>query len=230
MDKPFQCVSVGYLITKPTPRPGHLSKEEFPEKIFSASKDVAQFFPDEWAIPWSRMDEQQRRHRAHAFGINNEQRAAVTAWCRERFSVEYGWPNVIFSLDTARSLKAQYLRDNEDVAILGVGLHRSLARDFGRIGPPPRQEPGFAPVGKSGIYEAFLRGAEIEDGTPLGFELIEYRQGFARTWLCSEEFDRSAGVNKYGLIDDFDEAMRRIGRLSQSSIKQWLPWLLVSCG
>jgi hypothetical protein len=138
------------------------------------------------------------------------------------------WPDVFTSPDAARELisKADL---PEDVVLLGVGL------------PSARLELFEGPVDNS-VERLVLSGAPLpDDGTPLGFEILDLEyEGFSHSWLCNGlERDAAARfgaqVNGHGLIESLEEADRIAAWVNDeaelghtcSSGATWDPWLLI---
>ena len=233
-------LSAGFLVTRSIPRPPWMSAELLPDRILTASACIAPpCLPDVWAISWANMPSEERAEAAARFGLE-EIVDQVLDWVTDRVDGEIGWPNVIFSLDTAAALLARFPEARDGSVVLELGLHESDLEVFGAAAEPPPLTPGGAPWGKPGVLEAVMNGDRVgTGGEVLGFELlcldlISFSLGCS--WLCNRletEVHRAMGIrpNRHGLIDDYDAARRSIDFIRRPDTGAepglWLPWLLV---
>lgn len=200
------------------------------------------FFPGTWALPWCGGTREQRIEEAAVFGIAEEDLDEVMAWADRSFGVVFGAWDVFFMLDDARVAAHTLLPHATGLELWGVGLHRSLVSAFCEASAPPPQQPGFAPMGASGIHIATcVRPAPLaEDGLVLGHEILVNDVGCSFNSPASLHLDerrrlREAGVvpNEHGLIDSFDDALACCRVIepapgeARSPSTPWLPWLIV---
>lgn len=201
------------------------------------------FFPHTWAIPWCGDDRSERIERAADFGVPEADLDAVLAWADASFGTKFGAWSVFFSLGHARAAAAAMLGNVRDLDLWGVGLHRDLARSFCDATRPPPPEPGFAPMGASGVHIAVCqRPAPLADGgVPLGYEVLIEDLGCEFNSPESRHLDevgasRAAGiaVNADGLFESLEDALsccRQLPGVGEDAppyrCSGWLPWLLV---
>lgn len=172
---------------------------------------------------------------AEFFGLTEDQLVDLITTVTPGFDQKFGWPNVIWELDTARSLATTFLHCPE-VRILELGLHHEFVAMFCRDAEPEQHE-GFAPVGRQGIHEALLKHRRTSDrGTPLGFELLLSDRTLSCSWLCNgletvvaEQLHIKP--NGTGLIETIDEAHPVTSFIAREEVGAepglWLPWLII---
>src|SRR5262245_15744422 len=120
----------GYVLTRPIPRPASFSAELLPQELLSMSGCLAETIPDTWTLAWASITEDDRQSDAAAFGLNPSQVTDLISWATQAFDNSWGWPNVIYSLETARLIHAQFLQDVPGVRLLGLGLHEAHVEAF----------------------------------------------------------------------------------------------------
>ena len=201
----------------------------------SVSPCLAKFLPDTWCIEWTNDSAANRSSGAGFFGLAEDQLIEVIATVTPEFEQKFGWPNVIWELDTARRFATAFLHCSE-VRILELGLHHDFAAVFCRDAEPEQHE-GFAPVGRQGIHEALLKHRQTSDGgTPLGFEPLLSNGMLSCSWRCNgleavvaEQLD--IHPNEAGLIETIDEARSVTSFIARDDVGAepglWLPWLII---
>jgi hypothetical protein len=191
-------VSGGYFITKFTDGTRYnrwMGKELLPAKILSVSPCVAGDLP---VLSWARANSQE----CDLYGISPDNIPILNEWgnALERAG-EIGYPSVFYKLETARQYIERFVTDFEDIALVGIGLHRSRVENF--LAPPQRSDYG--------VYEAISRRTELIPGEIIGFEIFCYYFGLTHSWHCNglelhawDEYQVRA--NSYGLIDAAENA------------------------
>jgi hypothetical protein len=192
--------------------------------------------PDSWAIEWVTMDSAARAELAARCGIDREQLPDVVTWATERFGHGFAWSHVFLEAATAREFARRFLPDG--FRLLQAALPESVVASFLSMAAPPAQEPGYAPAGTTGVYEALLKRAEVHPFLERrGFEVLGYDRhgGGFHSFRCfpfEKDFaDLGASFNQFGLIVDEDAALRCAAfadRPDQKSCADaWHSWLIV---
>jgi hypothetical protein len=196
----------------------------------SASGCRSVFFPDAWAIEWTSVGDEERSRRATEFGVGSD----AFAWATGAFEKEFGWPNVFYTLTAARAAQGSMVPDS---ILFGLGLPPSHVDEFLKAAAPPRPQPGYAPVGETGIFQC-VRAAECiaPGGEPLGFELLATDFGLLTcSWACNGLETTCAeslgvGTNTHGFVANYADALRCAQLIAQPDTGAepglWLPWLL----
>ena len=228
-------VSGGFYVTKRVKRSAWTSKDLLPDRLFSASGCICTFVPDTWCIEWAQKPHTEDTHRA--FNLTTDQLHGLTGWVTPRLGESIGWPNVCFSLDVAREMVGSYLGQAEPVVVFELGLHRALVGAFGEAAEPPPPQPGFAPLGRAGVYEAVLKETRLaQGGTPLGFEPLQFDRAPGCSWLCNgleavAHDELGIAPNAYGFIDTFEQARVVVDHISRDDVPSepglWVPWLVL---
>lgn len=179
-------LSAGYYVTRPAERAAYMSPQ-LPDKVLSASGCICDCFPNSWAIAWASVPDEERLEKAAAFGLSASRLPVIVDWATGSFSKDFGWPNSFYSLEAARAARAALLPADRNIVVIGLGLHEADAKEFLKAAEPPAQQPGFAPVGESGIFECVSGGTIIAGGGDfLGFELLaSYLGVLTCSWLCN---------------------------------------------
>lgn len=232
-------VAGGYFITRYVKRPEFVSPGLLPEKIVSLSSCICPFIPDCWAIEWTTTDNDSRLKAAKKFELTQDTFKDLTQWVTSRFDKEIGWPNVCYSLETAQTLKHQFLSDLSESTILGIGLHKSYVERFKNFTAPAETKPGYAPEGENGVRFCIKKGDHLKEGNVLGFEPIvthEVTKTLEDSWLCNSlesEVNSELGIslNRNGFIDKFDNATKAVEYIARDKVGAepglWLPWMIV---
>lgn len=100
-----------------------------------------------------------------------------------------------------------------------------------------KQHEGFAPVGRQGVHEAFLKHRCTSGrGTPLGFEPLLSDCMPSCSWLCNGLETVVAEQlriqpNGAGLIETNEEVRSAMSSFAREEISAepglWLPWLII---
>lgn len=180
-------VSGGYYLARRSKRGSYMSPELIPEEVLSGSGCICDFFPDDWAIEWASVSNEERLKAAVSFGIAPDRLGQVVAWATQAFSKKFGWPDVFYTLQAAKEARAALLPPEANVVIFGLGLHASDVERFLEAAKPPARMEGFAPEGKTGIYQCVsARESIAEGGQFAGFELLSTLHGqLTCSWLCN---------------------------------------------
>lgn len=229
-------ISAGFLVTREIKRPPFVSDKLLPVDLYSASRCMAPFAPDTWCIEWTQDSQERRRKKAERFDLSPDDLEKLTAWITSRVGTSMRWPNVIMDSDTTRELVDLFLGGLTNLKVIELGLHRDLVDPFCQEAEP-HQKPGFAPMGRQGVHEVILAGNLITPGGKvLGYEPLVFDHSLLCSWLCNgleTMVERSLGIkpNQYGLIGNFEDAMRSVTYISQENVPAepglWLPWLIV---
>ncbi len=230
-------LSAGFIITRAVARPPYSSVDLLPELILSGSDCIAQFVPDTWCIDWANDKPESRLETAKFFGLDCPRAAEVSAWATPRFGIDFGWPNVIYNLETAVQLVGKFLPSLPDVKILELALHRTHVARFCEAAAPESQKPGFAPNGMQGVYEVVMKATpQVAGGRVLGFEPRVFDVVLSCSWLCNG-LERTIAEklniqpNRFGLIETFVDACCAVQYISRADVGAepglWLPWLII---
>jgi hypothetical protein len=224
-------ISGGYFLTKYIDRPESMSADLLPSQIVSASSCIVDI-PDAWAVEWANYQESERQEEAAKFGIKPEILPHLMRWVTSRLdSQEIGWPVVFYSLKTARRFAQEFLPDNDEVVVLGIGLTREFANVLLQEEKPPDNH------GIPGVYEALGKGLGLESGGEiLGFEVLGYEWGGFHSWLCNglevdsyREFNIRPNGN--GFISNLDDGAKTAEYASREGVGAepalWQPWIVV---
>lgn len=234
-------IAAGYFLSRVGAAPDCTGTELRPISL-ARDHSVRRFFPDAWALSWCNTSPEERREHAAVFGIPEEELPALMKWADAAMDREFGVWNTVFTLESARAVGRRWLSRVPDVELWGLGLKSELVAEYCRLTQPPPQEPGFAPVGAGGTYEAVcLRGQALaRGGVVLGHEILKEDWGNSfnspeSLHLDEQELFEGSGVvlNQAGLIDSFELALECSRKLDATWEKEpsertgWLPWLLV---
>ena len=226
--------SAGFTITRRVDRPDWCSARLLPEKLLSLSDHICPIAPETWCIEWTGDTRETRLEKAAAFGLDADGLERLTAWVTARFGESIGWPNICLDPGTARELAS--LLPAPDLAHCELAVHRRHWKRFMRAAAPPPHQPGGAPVGPPGIYEALQRKAAVTTGKVLGHEPLVFDRSLSDSWLCNgldREVESELGIrpNRHGFIESFEDACRCVEYISRDDVGAepglWLPWLVV---
>jgi hypothetical protein len=232
-------VSGGYYLTFRRKRPEWMRAEFTPECILSASPCICDFFPDDWTIEWASMDPATRLKKGQVFGIDAITLPAIVAWGTGAVSSVFGWMSAFYSLDDAREARLRFLPAEMDVAIFGLGLNESEVDEFLAFARPPAAQPGYAPIGETGVFECVRAGRKVAaGGHDAGFELLSTYSGMITcSWLCNglqTDCSRDLGVtpNAEGFVATRPDALRCAEYISREETGAepglWLTWLITT--
>ena len=229
-------VSAGFFVTRSVLRPDYSDSSLLPDRIVSVSPCITKFLPDTWCLEWTGDTDTERYEAAEFFGLDEHELLTLISETTPAFDSQFGWPNVNWALDSARSLITLILHRMPDIRILELGLHDDFVNTFCRDAEPEQHE-GYAPVGRQGIHEMILQRREISgSGTPIGFEPLLSDGMISCSWLCNGLESVVAErlhirPNSNGLIDTFDDAAMAVSEIARDDVGAepglWIPWLIV---
>lgn len=183
--EPQMFVSGGFYLTRSIQRPDFSNPRLLPDRIVTASTCIAKFVPDTWCIEWTNDSRSERIAAAGVFGLDEDQLDGLISEVTANFDLRFGWPNVIWDLTFARSIANCFLADTADIKILELGLHNEYVSDFCKDAEP-KQQAGFAPIGRQGIHDALLKMQPVANtGVIQGFEPLIWNHTLSCSWLCN---------------------------------------------
>ena len=229
--------SAGYFITKAEERPGYASADLLPDQFISLCNCICKFFPSYWAIEWSSEAQEKRIEAASYFGITEDRLDNTISEVTKLFDIDFGWENVIFTIEAARNFLDEFIPNKDGIVIIGAALHNSYFNSYMDVATPPEPEPGKAPIGAHGTYEVLTKKETPAQPTKvLGFEPIVYNYGLSCCWLCNgleKECFKKFNIkpNSNGLIDNASDASKCVTYIQSDEVGAepglWLPWLLL---
>ena len=228
-------IAGGYFITKAIEPPvwrTTTDAELLPARLITLSNCLTGFAPDDWALEWVQYTAENRLEKAARFGLTAETLPALTHWVTEQFNkAEIGWPNLFYTVNTARQFKNQFLPASQDLVLLGLGLDPALVDGFLEKVKPPEG------IGAAGVYEALGQKQKLETGGEfLGFDFLGFDTGAFHSWLCNlsaREVYTATGIrpNDWGLFSKPEEAKTLAQYAGRPGVSlepaTWLPWLVV---
>jgi hypothetical protein len=227
--------SGGYYLARRAKRESYMSPELIPPEVLSGSVCICDFFPDDWAIEWVSLSDEERLKAAASFGIAPDHLGEIVAWATEGLSKTFGWPSAFYTLQAAKEARVALLPRDASVVAFGLGLHANHVEDFLEAARPPATKEGFAPVADTGIYQCVsARESIAEGGRFAGFELLSTLTGLLTcSWLCNgleRECAAQLGIrtNEHGFVATHLEALRCAEFISSDEVGAepglWLPW------
>ncbi len=200
----------------------------------TVSHCLAAVAPDTWAIEWVTMGDTDRAAAAAASGISQDHLPDVIAWATERFDRGFAWPHAFVDLATAQEFRRRFLPDG--FHLLQIALPEHLASSFLELAAPPAQQPGYAPMGASGAYQALLtHDIRLGLAERRGMEVLGYDRcgGGFHSFRCNgfepDFAELGASFNRWGLIEDEAAALECADLANKRSTcaDGWHPWLVV---
>ncbi|MEP7288519.1 MAG: hypothetical protein ABI947_22430 [Chloroflexota bacterium] len=206
-------------------------KDLLPEKIISVGLCSAPNAPlFEWA---GTSDKDYAR-----FGIPAERRTELNIWSTELFDKEIGYPNIFFSLSTAREYVQRFTNGMDDIQIIGIGVHKEnlyQIAELEQLHPRTIASTGAITAGfaGTGFAQALKRSERPITGEMLGFDVICCFYSIEHSWHCSglaaDALERfNFRPNGLGLIDDKANADKLANYANEQRIEGgvWLPVLV----
>ena len=215
-------VAGGYFITKYVEREKWMSAHLLSHKLLSISELIADLAPTTYPLIEAESDIYEQ------YGIAPEIIPAVKQWWTENDRKEIGWQHTFYELGFAQQFVKRFLTKIEDVAILGVAVHRkyvSLLLD------------GYDPKTACGVEEVVARGFSPAPGKGLGFDILSYEYCRFDSWITPSYpqvifKELHIKPNEYGFIDTLEEADRCDEFMSASDDMAlhgwWMPWLMIT--
>jgi hypothetical protein len=218
-ERSSEWIEAGYFIvsdTAPPSREGCFA----PPCVATISTCIVDSYPDDWALPWASIAEEQLQERRASLGLERPDFAALRAWVSKALeSGEFGWPNVFLSLGAAREFSRRFLGKVTLRRLFGASAAADVATRFLHEMAPQRPNAG------SGTWIALSRNRRIEPGgRPLGFDIVgaEWGGNFHTFWCngLEREFETRFGirVNQQGLLDDEVQAQAACEYVSRPEV------------
>lgn len=234
--------SGGYFIAKPANRVAGRSEGLLPDMLLSYSTCICPHLPDQWMFDWMKMEDEPdaRLESAAGYGMVPEQAKAAIEWTTKHYPEDVAHSGSFYKLETARDFASRFLPHNKELAIYGLGLHKSLVRDFLKKAKPCDYQTIDAIEQTDGVYRSIQSGGHIGfGGENLGFDFLAFDPitcSLGCSWLCNGlecDFNENLGIFpvELGLIGDFESALACADLIVHEKIPVelglWLPWLIV---
>jgi hypothetical protein len=201
-------ISTGFAITLPTSNACYGGPP-----VVSLCACASLTLPDAWCLSWVSGGIEERQAKAAAFGLTPAEAEQLCAEMDIAFGSTYGWPDVIIDRTAALDLWSRYVR-TPGARLIEHGLERSEASRFLELARPPDPEPGYSPMGESGMFVVAQRQRSMSGKDRcLGYEPMQWT-GFGLpgcSWICHgwpAEIAERLGVrqNQDGLLATRGEA------------------------
>lgn len=202
--------SGGYFITTTIPKPqwGDNAADSKSGEILTASRCLANVFPDDWALNWVNCDQHLRAEKASLFNVD----IALHQRLFDRISSEFDkdqvrFPGIFVSVEIAREIAQAFITDKTDLHLIGMGLHADYLQLFQT---QETLEPG---IGNGGVWQCVTdRHRLAAEGELLGFEILGYDFGTFHSWYCNQLEDAVASElaivpAERGLLADWNDAV-----------------------
>ena len=185
-------VAGGYLIIKYADAP-QWDDGLLPQRLISLSSCRGKVFQiyNEWDVKYQNAVE---------FGVPAEKFPLLEEWRHKQIGVDIWYPDAFNSLHAARRFIAQFISNNDDILLIGIGLHHSLVEPFmatHQVEISRLRLDNVAETWKLNIKEPFginriLSGKRplAPRGTILGFDIAVYSLNFVCSWLCNVDENR----------------------------------------
>jgi hypothetical protein len=187
--------------------------DQLPPGALTVSHCLAAVAPDTWALEWVDTAPAERNALAAECGISPEDLPEVVAWATDRLGRTFGWPHVFLELDAALEFRRRFLPDG--FRVLQIALPEDFVASFLAMAAPPPQQPGYAPNGETGVYEALFKQVRgVPAGERRGFEVLGYDRygGGFHSFRCNalevDFVNLGTSFNQWGLIDDEAQALK----------------------
>lgn len=213
-----EMITGGYILTRSEPIPDHLTKYNLlPQMLLSASTCITK---DLGIAEWAGGNPE-------ALGVPASKLDIVRKWAEAEHDRLFGFPNIFYTLQNARSYVTEFIPDVPDnLTILCIALPHDSANEF-----------ITEDVAKYGVYQTLERMEQpAAGGTSLGFELLSFGYGIEHTWLCYNFHDEAyekhdIKPNEYGFLDSESYAQLIIDSIARlypnTQYERWFPWQII---
>jgi hypothetical protein len=198
-----------------------MSADLLPQKLLSVSEAIATLAPTTYPLINAPSDHYE------AYGITPEMIPIVKKWWTEQNQREIGWQHAFYKLDFARQFVKRFVTKTEDVAILGVAIHRKYT---GLV------LEGYDPTTACGVEKVIAQGLKPEPGDVLGFDILSYEYCRFDSWIMPsypEVIFEELNIrpNQYGFIDSLEAADQCDHFMTADDDMAlhgwWMPWLMI---
>jgi hypothetical protein len=215
----------GYFLSKRVLRPRAISGL-WPDSVLTVSECFTDVAPDTWADKAYNHDDEERVVALQKFGIARSAVSKLVDLFTQAVQSRH-LTNAFPSLYVAQQF-FQHCADQKAVALLGIGLERSLVPSFlSQLNDDVNH--GYGLIERVNANESLERGGKTLGYEPLGFDATKFH-----SWLCHNaalDAYKQFGVrpNSAGFIDSFDDAIRITRNLKETGAETaiWEPWLVV---
>ena len=200
-----------------------------PKKAISLSECISLRFAIYWG--WNHRDS--HREDTLKFGIPETKLNHFYQWTE---STPIDYPGIFPDVATAQAFIKDFELAHEDLYLLGLGLHKDIAKNWEAERSEYLDKDGKPYVG---VPQWIFSYRSLETGgTALGYEIASiFHHDLSHSWLCSGlEVDahQRFGIvpNKYGLISDYEDAKKLYDLMRAGELKgepePYDAWLLLS--
>jgi hypothetical protein len=208
----------GYYVVKAAHRALCMDQDLLPERILTVSECICDNIPGSWDIK-----------RADSIkSLLHWRDKELADWAAEQLkkgNVE--WPYGFADIATARAFCARFLKDTNDIYLLGIGLSKEDADYF------ISEEKPTEVIGASSVYNVLSRIEYIDTTDLLGFDVLGCDMGFFHSYICNSLASDlhslfSMKPNEYGFYDSYDKAKQAAQYLlnegSHAEPALWQAW------
>ncbi|MEL7656573.1 MAG: hypothetical protein AAGU75_11770 [Bacillota bacterium] len=200
----YEFILGGYFIVKAAQRAECMDKELLPQKIITISECICDILPSTWALSWVNKSKQDIESAKSIWGLSDNEFDELENWVTGRFDEgKFGWQYGFGDLIIARECCRRYLKDTDDIYILGIGLSKKDASVF-----LDREKPCKG-IGSTLAYDVLQRNELIDTTGFLGFDVLGYDIGSFHSYICNgleDDFFEIFGIrpNQYGLYESYE--------------------------
>jgi hypothetical protein len=159
-------------------------------------------------------------------GIPADRWGQFIHWCYEKQDVDIGYPDTFYSLAAARRALGQFFPQQDDLLLVGIGLHRERLVSF--------LENHYTIGQQYGVYQVLDQKKALDTGGEVvGLDILGYESGINHSWLCYNferklDSDLDIQPNTLGLMATAQEADLVAAYAAQVAPGWgWLPWVVV---
>jgi len=204
-----------------------------PDTLITISDCIVDRIPDRWIIDDREAMKPLKDWYIDRFTISAVDFEATKHWANEALvGGTPKWPGVFVDLEDAMRVRKNFLKNCEDLIIVGVALASDYCQDF--LDDTRMQCGNY----ESGVSEIISKQQQLSrNGTVLGFDILAFHYDEVHNVVCNSDLVKeiaekhSITPNGFGLYDDLSDANTGADycNLETTGADEglWLPWRIV---
>ena len=223
----------GYYLIQGTEPKEWMNEKFFPPIVWSASHHICEIYPESWIFTWTSDDvstKERERNRA-ILKLEDDAFHSLQLEFDNLFNQnEFGFPNVFYSLTSARNFYKRYLKHLSNIKLLSIALADEYWEQFIQETVPGKN------MGEPGMRMKLRARSNVEPEAMFrGFEVLGYDHSQFCSYICNsleDDYSKKFSIllNRNGFIEDYNDA-KRAAEYTRSEEAEaepylWLPWLI----
>lgn len=196
----------GYFLVKLAKRSGYMDADLVPNTIYSVSNCICDVIPGIWALDWVQQRDESIKRIKSSLNLDTDDFKKIETWVTTNFNNnKTGWQNGFFDKETAIEFYQTFLKDKQDIVLLGIGLG---SEDLDLFFDEEKPQKG---MGSYLVYDVLKFKTKLSPSNCIGYDILGFDCGQFHSYLCNglqKDFNKKFDMkpNQYGFFDKYELA------------------------